>query len=189
MGGYDTVFVELGWNHSTPKQIAFGRGAANMQGKDWGAIVTWTYNEPPYMENGTEVYHDMLSAYTAGAKYVLVFDDPRYPEFPNGTLTDDHFDAISNFNDYVKTHPRSHNGQTKGTVALVLPANYGWGARWHDEGLWGLWLADEKTPLVWENMNKLIDKYGLQLDIVFDDARFNPAGKYPTVYFWNATIT
>ncbi len=181
LGGYDTVFVELGSNVSTPQQIALCRGAANMQGKDWGAIITWKYDQPPYLGNGTEMYGDMLSAYIAGAKYVLVFNDPRCPET--------NFDAMKNFNDYVKAHPRSVYEQKKGTVALVLPQNYGWGARRHDDGIWGLWQADETTSLVWENMNKLSDKYGLKLDIVFDDGRFNITGKYAMVYFWNVTMT
>lgn len=37
-------------------------------------------------------------------------------------------------------------------------------------------------------MNKLIEKYGLELDIVYDDDRFNVGEKYFKVYFWNATI-
>ena len=36
-------------------------------------------------------------------------------------------------------------------------------------------------------MNKLIEKYGLQLDVVYDDARFN-CEKYDQVYYWNSTI-
>ena len=31
--GYDTVFVELGWNHDTLLHIALGRGAVNLQEK------------------------------------------------------------------------------------------------------------------------------------------------------------
>ena len=57
-----------------------------------------------------------------------------------------------------------------------------------EDNIWGLWPADEKAPLILENMNKLITKYGLKLDIVYDDARFNLAEKYSKVYFWNATI-
>lgn len=161
-----------------------------MQGKDWGAIVTWKYREPPYLGNGTEMYGVMLSAYTAGAKYVLVFNWPRYPDTnPYGVLAPEHLDAMKNFYMYVKTHPRTTYGETKASVALVLPANYGWGGRFQYDNLWGLWPADEKTPIIWENINKLSDRYGLSLDIVFDDARFNLTGKYATVYSWNATIT
>jgi hypothetical protein len=31
--GFETVFVELGWNHSRTQQIALGRGDANVQDK------------------------------------------------------------------------------------------------------------------------------------------------------------
>lgn len=190
LGGYDTMFVELGWNISTTKQIAFGRGAANTQSKDWGAMITWKYNEPPYLAEATEIYSDMLTAYKSGAKYVVIFNDGKFPDGnPYGSLTEEHMNAMKNFFAYVQSHPRSVYGETKGTVALVLPANYGWGARWHDEGLWGLWSADEKTSTIWENMNKLLNSHGLKLDIVFDDARFKLASEYATVYLWNATIT
>lgn len=191
LGGYDTVFVELGWNVSTTQQIALCRGAANMQDKDWGAIITWKYNQPPYLGNGTEMYDDMLSAYDAGAKYVVVFNYAKdlVTNVTQGILQQEHFDAMKNFYTYAKVHPRNVYGQTKGTVALVLPANYGWSARRPGEGMWGLWQADATTSRVWENLNKLCDKYGLQLDVVFDDARFNVTSKYATVYSWNATIT
>jgi hypothetical protein len=36
LAGYDAVFVELGWNISSIQQLALCRGAANVQGKDWG---------------------------------------------------------------------------------------------------------------------------------------------------------
>jgi hypothetical protein len=57
-----------------------------------------------------------------------------------------------------------------------------------DDKIWGLWPADEKAPLIWENMNKLITRYDLELDIIYDDARFNYKEKYSKIYFWNATI-
>ena len=80
LAGYDTVFVELGWKLDSTQQIALCRGAANMQGKDWGAIIVWTYYEPPYLGSAQEVYDDMVLAYRAGAKYVVVFNYPTYPE-------------------------------------------------------------------------------------------------------------
>lgn len=190
LSGYDTVFVELGSNVSTPQQIALCRGAADMQGKDWGAIITWKYSEHPYIGNGTEIYNDMLYAYTAGAKYVTVFNWAPYPETnPYGVLADEHFDAMKSFNDYVQAHPRSSDGKTKASVALVLPANYGWGARRANEGVWGLWPANETTTVIWDDVNNLSNRYGLSLDIIFDDARLSAAGKYDRVYLWNASIT
>ena len=73
-------------------------------------------------------------------------------------------------------------------MAFVLPKDYGWGMRSATDNIWGLWPADEKAPLIWENLNKLVQKYGLKLDIVYDDERFKIGEKYSEVYFWNATI-
>ena len=188
LAGYDAVFSELGWNHSTTQQIALCRGAANMQRKAWGAIIVWTYDKPPYIESGPKILQEMLTAYSAGAKYVIVFNYPIYPEKnPYGILTEQHFTAMQQFWTYIHNHPE-HHGQIKGQVAYVLPKDYGWGMRNVEDNIWGLWPADEKAPLIWENMNKLIQKYGLELDIVYDDARFNFEKKYSTVYFWNSTI-
>ena len=188
LAGYDTVFVELGWNHSTTQHIALGRGAANMQGKEWGAIIVWTYDKPPYLERGPKILQEMLTAYHAGAKYVIVFDYPRYPETnPYGILTEEHFTAMKRFWNYVHAFPRNIAERVDGQVAFVLPKDYGWGMRNIDDKIWGLWPADEKAPLIWENMNKLITKYDLKLDIIYDDPRFNFTEKYLKVYFWNAT--
>src|SRR3990170_2999145 len=89
LAGYDAIFVELGWNNSRTQQIALCRGAANVQGKDWGAIIAWTYDHPPYLSSGSEILEDMLTAYEAGAKYVIVFNYPAYPETnPYGILSE-----------------------------------------------------------------------------------------------------
>jgi len=190
LSGYDTVFVELGWHHhNTTQHIALCRGAANMQGKDWGAIIVWTYYEPPYLANGTEILQDMTAAYRAGAKYVVVFNYPTYPEAnPYGILQAEHFTAMKQFWDYVHDHSRATYGQVDGQLAFVLPKDYGWGMRHETDHMWGLWSADEKAPLIWKNMNKLIQKYGLELDIVYNDDKFKIEEKYSKVYFWNATI-
>jgi hypothetical protein len=189
LAGYDTVFVALGWNHSTTQHIALCRGAANMQGKDWGAIIVYTYREPPYLANGTKILEDMTAAYHAGAKYVVVFDyaEEHGTGKPYSILTEEHFTAMRQFWTYVNDNPDKH-GTTVGQVAFVLPEDYGWGMRNVADNMWGLWPADEKAPVIWENMNKLIQKYGLELDIVYDDDRFNIGEKYSKVYFWNATI-
>ena len=188
LAGYDTVFVELGWNHSTMQHIALCRGAANMQSKDWGAIIVHTYRQPPYLADGTKILEDMTAAYHAGAKYVVVFD---YAEDETGkpysTLTDEHFTAMRQFWTYVNENPDEH-GATVGQVAFVLPKDYGWGMRSATDNIWGLWWSADGKALIWENMNKLIQKYGLELDIVYDDDRFNIGEKYSTVYYWNSTI-
>jgi len=189
LAGYDTIFVELGWNHNTTQHIGMGRGAANVQGKDWGVIITWTYYKEPYLASGPEIYQEMVTAYRAGAKYVVMFNYPTYPEEnPYGLLSEKHFAAMKQFWDYIHTYPRGNYGKVDAKAAFVLPKDYGWGLRNVEDKIWGLWTADEKAPLIWENMNKLISKYGLELDIVYDDGRFNIGEKYSQVYFWNAPI-
>lgn len=107
LAGYDTVFVELGWNHPTSQHIAMGRGAANVQEKDWGAIITWTDYEKPYLANSAEVYNEMLAVYSGGAKYIVMFNYPRYPETnPYGLLNENHFEAMKQFWAYIHTFPR-----------------------------------------------------------------------------------
>jgi hypothetical protein len=193
LAGYGTIFVELGWGISTIQQIALCRGAANVQGKDWGAIITWTYYEPPYLASGPEIYQEMLTAYSAGAKYVAVFDYPKYPEDNvYGILAPEHFTAMKLFWDYVQAFPRETDGKVDGEVALVLPKDYGWGARRSgyvkEDRIWGFWPEDEKILIIGENMKKLMSRYGLRLDIIFDDPQFNYKEKYSEIYFWNSTI-
>jgi hypothetical protein len=186
LAGYDTVFAELGWNNSIAQHIALCRGAAKAQGKDWGAIITWTYEGPPYLANGTEILKQMISAYESGAKYVVVFDYPKFPEDnPFGVLNEEHFQAMQQFWAHVKRNSRDY-GKTSGEVALVLPKDYGWGMRFLEDKIWGLWKADSLAPVIWENMNRLIEIYNLQLDIVYDDPRLN-CDNYSEVYLWNNT--
>ena len=192
LAGYDTVFAELGWNASSTEQIALCRGAANVQGKDWGTIITWTYSEPPYF-TGEQIYEDMVLSYQAGAKYVVVFNHPTYPEDnPYGILSEAHFEAMEQFWNYKNANPRTLN-EAKAEAVLVLPRDYGWGMRRNpyitNDRIWGLWDEDEKAPIILNSLNSLVTKYGLKLDVIFEDQRFSYADKYRQVYFWNSTIT
>jgi hypothetical protein len=187
LAGFNTVFAEMGWNNSRIREIGLCRGAANMLKKDWGTIITWTYMNPPYIANGSEIYQDMINAYTAGAKYVIVFNYPEHPEGNEyGILTDEHFLAMKQFWNYInsETEIEKINAQ----VAYVLPKDYGWGMRTPNDKIWGIWDADEKSPVIWDNLNKLETKYGLKLDIIYEDPNYNPEEKYSKVYQWNATI-
>jgi hypothetical protein len=194
LAGYDTIFVELGWNISSTQQIALCRGAANVQGKDWGAIITWTYYQPPYIVSGPEIYDEMISAYDAGAKYIVVFDFPKYPETnPYGILSEEHFTAMKQFWNYAQAHPRTTDDEAGGQVALVLPKDYGWGMRrsqqFREDRIWGFWPEDQTTLIAGSIMSELMNRYGLQLDIIYDDPRFNYQEMYTQIYFWNSTIT
>jgi hypothetical protein len=197
--GYSSVFVELGWNVSRTQQIALCRGAADSFGRDWGAILTWTYDLPPYIADGSSILQDMYTAYDAGAKYVIVFNFPTNPDGnPYGILTEDHFEAMQQFWSYTQN---LHKGTAKTTAqaAVILPQNYGGGLRRANDTVWAplnveppynvswrqSWPADTQTPIIWENFNKLSDKYGLKLDVVFDANNVNLIKRYQTVYLWN----
>ncbi len=186
LAGYDAVFVEFGWNHSRPQQIALGRGAATVQNKEWGVIITWTFQQPPYLEDETRFLEDLKTAYQAGAKYLIVFNYPTYPQDnPYGILADEHFDAMETFWNMMRSSQSSLE-KVEAEAAFVLPKDYGWGMRRPDDNIWfPEWGPDNKSALIWENMNKLIAKYGLKLDIIYDDPRFGFEEKYSNSYFWN----
>jgi len=189
LAGYDTVFAELGWNNSRAQHIALCRGAANAQDKHWGAIITWTYRKPPYLGNGTELLKDMITAYRAGAKYVLIFNYPKYPETNQyGILAEEHFTAMKLFWNYIHDIPREAYGKVDAQVAFVLPKDYGWGMRNPDDKIWGFWSPDDLSPIIWDKMTNLIAKYDLRLDIVYDNSQFNFTDRYSKIYFWNSTI-
>ncbi|MBA7481067.1 hypothetical protein ES707_16535 [subsurface metagenome] len=189
--GYDIVLTEFAWNHSRPLHVALCRGAANVQNKDWGVMVTWTYDGPPYLVSGDELYDDLISAYHNGAKYVVIFDHPDTDYSEYGILTEEHFDAIEKFWNYVNDNPSKH-GTVKATVAYVLPENFGFGFRSVDDNIWGLWSADtdERVEKIWSDVNQLLEEYGFRLDIVYSDPEFNDSlqQRYDEVIFWNETI-
>jgi hypothetical protein len=193
LSGYDTIFVQLGWKHSIQKHVGLCRGAANVQQKDWGTIIVWNDRNPnPKINNGTyktgpEMLYDMLVSYEAGADYIIIFDYPTDPPGnPYGILTEEHFEAMQKFWNYMQQKPEDY-GKTKGQAALVLPKNYGWGMRRIDDRIWGYWGPDDLSPLIWTLYHKLLTQYGLTLDIVYDDPDFPLEGVYQEIYYWNYT--
>ena len=109
LAGYDVVLSEFGWNNSRAQQIALVRGAANLQNKSWGVIVTWTYSQQPYLENATQLYDDMTLAYDNGAKYIIVFNYPTISgnklRRPNPRPTK----CFAKILEHNKNKPSSHN--------------------------------------------------------------------------------
>jgi len=185
--GYDVVLAQLGWNHTMEQDIALARGAANLQNKTWGAIITWKYNHPPYLDSGEAIYNQIRTAYEAGAKYVVVFNYAENMTGPYGTLQDEHFVALERFwNDTVMSDAVEH-GSVEAEAVLVLPENYGWGMRDLGDKIWGLWGPDDKSEQIWELSQSLLEEYGLGLDIVYDDSEFPVEGRYDQTYFWNQT--
>jgi hypothetical protein len=185
LAGYDAVFAELGGNNSKAEQIALCRGAANVQDKQWGTMITWAYDNPPYLESAKDMLQDMMTSYLAGANYVIIFNYPQIN--PYGALTEDDFTAMKTFWNQIHASPRNASGKAEDQVALVLPKDYGSGMRNPDDNIWGLWPADNLSLPIWDKITTLINEYGTKLDIIYDDPQFNFTEKYSKIYYWNGT--
>lgn len=187
--GYDTIFAQVGWNHTLEQDIALVRGAATLQNKSWGTIITWKYDHPPCLDTARNIYNQMRTSYDAGAEYIVLFNYPTYPEDNKyGVMTDAHFTALESFWKYIVQNPAVVHGKTKAEAVLVLPKNYGWGMRNPEDTIWALWGPDEKSEQIWAISRQLLAQYGTALDIVYDDPAFPVTGRYQQIYYWNQTI-
>lgn len=188
--GYDVVFAQLGWNHTIAQDIALTRGAANLQNKSWGTMITWKYNQLPYLGTPENVYNQMRTSYEAGAEYVIIFNYPTYPEGNQyGAMTDEHFEALERFWNDIITNPDVVHGSIEAEAVLVLPKNYGWGMRSPEDKIWAFWGPDGNSEQIWNISRQLLTQYGASLDIVYDDPTFPVTGRYQKIYYWNQTVT
>ena len=185
--GYDAIFCEFGANRLKEISIPLCRGAAQLHNKTWGVMITWTYGKPPYIESPDQLYNDMILAYQTGAKYIIVFNYPVTG--PYGLLTEEHFNAIKDFKNFVTNNLRNKTSNTQ-KIAYVLPENYGWGMRNPTDKIWGVWEIDNQSPIIWSNLNNIIEKYGYDFDIVIDSYwnRLFAKQHYNTLIWWNGTI-
>ena len=182
--GYDVVFAEFGWNYSRQLNVALCRGAATVQNKEWGVMITWTYNHPPYIESGPELYEDMVLAYDNGAEYILVFDTNE--NYTEGILKEEHFEALEEFWQYAQNHPRSSN-QVEKRVAFVLPEDYGYGFRGPEDKIWGLWEDTILSLEISHHLGSYLEEYGINLDIIYGN-NIETNEKYRKYIFWNGII-
>jgi len=186
--GYDTVLTEFVWNQSRTQSIALCRGAAEMHNKTWGVTITWKYDNPPYLEEGDQLYNDLITAYNAGASYVVLFNYPNVGVC--GALTQDHLNALKNFKEYISSHPQP-NVPSYDRVAYVLPQNYGCGFGSPNDSIWGVWGSDNLTSSLFYQMQNLTATYGNRLDIIYDSlwTRLFLQEHYNDTIWWNATAT
>jgi hypothetical protein len=187
LSGYNVVLAQIGWNNSFAQNIALVRGAAKLQSKDWGIDITWKYNSPPYLDNGSEIFSQMRTSYECGAKYIVLFNYYENDENPYGTLKDEHFLALENFWNEVVKNPNEIPGSTAADAALVLPKNYGWGMRWKEDKIWGIMKPDQNSLQIWDSLQNALANNGLHLDIVYTDPTFQVTGKYAQIIYWNQT--
>jgi hypothetical protein len=182
LSGYDVVLGQLGWNLTVTQQIAFLRGAATLQHKDWGVVITWKYDQPPYLDTATNILSQMTTAYECGAKYIVLFDYYVNNQTPYGTLTKQDFQTLQSFWENVVNNPKIIQGSIKADSVLVLPENYGWGARWSTDHIWGIFAADNTTVQYWNLMQDVLQEHGLRTDIVYYDPEFPLPSTYQNIY-------
>ena len=191
--GYNTLYAELGWNYSRAINVDCVRGAATVQNKTWGAMITWTYTQPPYIESGPKLYEDMEYAYDNGAKYIIVFDSNA--NWTKGILQPEHLEAMQQFWNYAKNNPQTEKS-AEDKVGYVLPNSFAYGFRGYInesipvDRIWGLFPADNdtRTMPICIDLNNAINQYGNNLDIIYDDPAFpNYALTYGQLIFWNGT--
>jgi hypothetical protein len=187
LAGYDVVLAQVGWNNSFSQQIALERGAATLQNKDWGIIITWTYDTPPYLASGPEIFAQMKTAYECGAKYFIIFSYYENQDNPYGTMQEEHFEALRDFWNKVVQNPDEVQGSIRADAALVLPKNYGCGMRWERDRIWGIVEPNELSNQVWTVLQENLDAKGFRLDIIYADSAFLSAANYKETIYWNQT--
>ncbi len=181
--GYDMVLAQLGWNNTVNQEIALTRGAANLQNKDWGTIITWKYMQAPYLPSGDEMFDQLKASYEAGAKYAIVFNYAKDMTGAYGTLQDEHFEALERFWHEVVENPSVE--RSGADAVLVLPRDFGWGMRNPTDKIWGIWSANGTSQQIWSVLQDKLSTYGSKLDIVYDDPSFPVESKYSHVYYWD----
>ena len=183
---YNAVFAEFGWNYSRQLNVALCRGAANVQNKDWGVMITWTYTQPPYLESASVLYDDLVLAYENGAKYILVFDTNE--NYTHTVIDDKHLDAMKQFWQYTQEHPRLSN-PIRNRIAYVLPNGFGYGFRGPKDIIWGLWHDDDFSLAISTELGNLFERYQNRLDIIYDDGlESGNSHGYSRLIFWNGTV-
>ncbi|UCC57996.1 MAG: hypothetical protein JSW14_06455 [Candidatus Bathyarchaeum sp.] len=184
-GGYDVVFAEFGWNYSRQLNVALCRGAATAQNKEWGVMITWTYNHPPYLESGPKLYDDLVLAYNNGAKYILVFDTNE--DYTHGVLKEEHLEALKQFWNYTENNPRKNEASSE-RVAYVLPKDFAYGFRGPNDKIWGFWEANQLSYDISVNLGKALEDYETKLDIIYEDGlKSIDSTEYSKLIFWNGT--
>lgn len=183
--GYDVVLAQFGWNYSRELNVGLCRGAATALDKDWGAILTWTYKQPPYIESGREVYNDLLLAYNNGAKYIAVFDSDK--DYTASILEQEHLDALKEFWQYTQQNTRRTSLVSQRT-AYALPQDYAYGFRGPEDKIWGLWQADALSGPISSELGALLGEHDSNLDIIYEDELgLGETKDYKILVYWNTT--
>lgn len=184
LSGYDVMLAHIGWNLSLTHQLAQVRGAAKLQNKDWGIVITWKYNTPPYLDTGSEILDQMVTVYESGAKYIVFFNYYGEDDYPYGTMQEEHYMALQNFWNSVVRNPKIAHGSTKADSVLILPKNYGCGMRWRGDKIWGIFRPDKHEQQLWDLVQSVFQNHTLEIDIVYEDPEYQLIEEYQNTYHW-----
>ena len=154
-----------------------------MQNKSWGVIITWKYQQPPYLANEEELISQMKMAYECGAKYIVLFNYYGEDSSTYGTMEQQHFDALKTFWQNTVQNPNEEWGSIEADSVVILPHNYGYGGRWIDDHIWGVFIPDNQTRQIWSVMQNALQEHGLQTDLVYSDTNYPLLEKYVNVYY------
>jgi exonuclease VII small subunit len=138
------------------------------------------------IDKGNDQLQKSIDAYNGGAKYIAIFNYPQIE--PYGLLTENHFEAIKQFDKYIKENSRNETSNVE-RIAYVLPENYGWGLRNPTDKIWGVWETDEKSEKIWNSLTNMTKEYGTTFDIVYESLWTATFAKqhYDTLIYWNGT--
>jgi hypothetical protein len=183
--GYDVLLAQIGWNLTLNQQIGLARGAANLQNKEWGIVLTWKYNQPPYLDSGANLLGQMRTAYESGAKYYVVYNYYENNGSSYGTLKEEHFQALEDFWNNIVKNPKVDYDSIRADSVLILPKNYGWGMRWKEDKIWGIFNPDDQTKQIWALMQTTLANHGIKTDIVYEDTNYPAKEQYQNIYIWS----
>lgn len=140
-------------------------------------------HSPPYVEPAENLYKDLVYAYDNGAKYIVVLDTNE--NWSTGCLTEEHFQAMRDFWEYIKNNPRKLYKATE-RVAYQLPESYAYGFRGPLDKIWGVWEADMTSFMISTSVGIMLEKYGSKLDIIYDEPP-EPGRTFPysKTILWN----
>jgi hypothetical protein len=187
---YTTILAEFVGNESESRIVALNRGAATAFNRDWGVIINWKYNQDPYLESPEDLYSDLVLAYSAGAKYCVIFNYPNATGASQGIMSEEHFLVLEKFWRALQANPESL-GENHAEIAYIVPQDYGFGFRKPDDHIWGIFQNDTLSAKIFDDVQTLTERYGARVDILYDESAIVApmVGNYRQVFYWNQTIT
>jgi hypothetical protein len=85
----------------------------------------------------------------------------------------------------VVDNPQVVHGSVEADSVLVLPKNYGWGMRWQQDKIWGIFKPNNQTQQIWHIMETVLQDHDLQTDIIYEYPEYPLTPDYQHVYYWN----